>query len=109
VDEAGCTLGSSLYLFVMSSLCYLHHRHIASVFSRSIHVEADTQADIAVTVFRRPAVTKRRTAVAGLVVPGTAAQRSELSFIRAFRIDHVFLRIVADPVLAPLVDVAMHV
>src|SRR5262245_36248610 len=75
----------------------------------SIHEKANAKTYNLVAAVGLELVTSRRTAVLGNISKRTATQHTFLAFLRSLRVDRLFLRISAEPILAPLPDVAVHV
>src|ERR1700730_17991932 len=53
--------------------------------------------------------TTGRAAEPRAIEPRTATQHTEFTFFWSLRINHVYLWIISKPVLAPLLDITMHV
>ena len=76
---------------------------------RRLLEEAETEAAVEETVVWPVLATKRRTAAVRTVVRRTTTQHMGRSRIWSLWINHVFLWIIALPVLAPLGNIAVHV
>ena len=75
-------------------------------------MQAETETEIdaaAATVARHIPETAGRAAANRKIVPGTATQHTKLAFFRTLRVTYVFLRVISEPILTPLPDVAMHI
>ena len=68
-------------------------------FNRSVLAETNTQAIRACTVSGQIVVTKRRPATQRVVVPTSATQYTESTKLVTLRINNLFLRIIAIPIL----------
>ena len=73
-----------------------------------LHEKTNTEANRMVTSARLVLVTKRRAKVLGKIGKGTATDHTISSVFSSLRINHVFLRIISEPVLAPLPKISVH-
>src|SRR5438309_5397949 len=74
-----------------------------------LHGEADTETHNVVTASRFVLVTIRRAKVLRKIGEGTATYHTFSTVFWSLRINLVFLRIISEPVLTPLPNVAVHV
>src|ERR1019366_6145972 len=75
----------------------------------SVQAETEAETDEVATAARLIPATIGRAAILRITEPRTTTQHSVLSRIRPLWVTHVFLWVVAVPVLAPLVNIAVHV
>src|SRR5690242_15642349 len=74
-----------------------------------VHEETETETEAAAKEARLRPETVGRAADPRIVVPGTATHHTGFAFFWSCRVNHVFLRIITEPVLTPLKDIAVHV